>query len=202
MRERPAFKILNLIFTAMAVVSCLLILSTRSANHAILFASTYLAIISIIDARSSKIPNKITISFFILALTYNIIFSGWGGLGFALAGTASGLGLLLPIFLLGGMGAGDVKALAALGALMGPKDILQIFLYMGIVGGVIGLMYFVVSGRLTFLLSYISQRFKEYYFFKDIQPFKAGKGESGIRFPYAIAIAFGFSIYVIRGGII
>lgn len=202
MRGRRAFKILNLIFTAMAVVSCLLILSTNSANHVFLFASTYLAIISLIDAKLSKIPNTITFPFCILAILYNTIFSGWEGLGLALAGTASGLGLLLPIFLLGGMGAGDVKALAALGALMGPKDILQIFLYMGIVGGVIGLMYFVVSGRMIFLLSYISQKFKEYYFFKDIQPFKAGKGESGIRFPYAIAITFGFSIYVLRGGII
>lgn len=201
MHERPAFMILNLIFTALAVISCVLIFSTNSANHTILFASTYLAIISIIDAKLSKIPNKITFPFCILALVYNTIFSGWGGLGLALAGTFSGLGLLLPIFLLGGMGAGDVKALAALGTLMGPKDILQIFLYMGIVGGVIGLMYFVVSGRMTFLLAYISQRFKEYYFFKDIQPFKAGKGESGIRFPYAIAIAFGFSIYVLRGNI-
>lgn len=202
MGERPAFKFLNFIFTGLAVILCVLIFSANLSNHIILFASTYLAIISLIDAKLSKIPNKITFPFCILALLYNTIFSGWGGLGLALAGTASGLGLLLPIFLLGGMGAGDVKALAALGALMGPKDILQIFLYMGIVGGVIGLMYFVVSGRMTFLLSYISQRFKEYYFFKDIQPFKAGKGESGIRFPYAIAIAFGFSIYVLRGDII
>ena len=59
MHERPAFMILNLIFTALAVISCVLIFSTNSANHTILFASTYLAIISIIDAKLSKIPNKI-----------------------------------------------------------------------------------------------------------------------------------------------
>lgn len=201
MRDMPIVKLLNVIFTVLAVIACIYVFLSNLSNYILLLASAYLAVISIIDAKTSKIPNLITLSFCIFALIYNTVYSGWGGLGLALAGTTSGLGLLLPIFLLGGMGAGDVKALAALGTLMGPTDTLQIFLYMGIVGGVIGLMYFAVSGRMIFLISYISQRFKEYFFFKDIQPFKAGKGESGIRFPYAIAIAFGFSIYVLRGNI-
>jgi prepilin peptidase CpaA len=201
MHEGQYLQIFNFTITVLAVVLCISIFFTNLSNQTILFASFYLAVISTFDAIFSKIPNNITLPFCILALMYNTVISGWGGVVWAFTGAVSGLGLLLPIFLLGGMGAGDVKALAALGALMGPKDILQIFLYMGIVGGVIGLMYFVVSGRMTFLLSYISLRFKEYYLFKDIQPFKAGKGESGIRFPYAIAIAFGFSIYVFRGDI-
>lgn len=202
MNSNRLLRYMNYILTVFAVIICISVIGKNHNNHLILFASTYLATISIIDAIYSKIPNKITFFFLILSFFFNGYLFGLKGVTFSLAGAATGLCLLLPLFLLGGMGAGDVKALAALGALMGPKDILQIFLYMGIVGGVIGLMYFVVSGRMTFLLSYISQRFKEYYFFKDIQPFKAGKGESGIRFPYAIAIAFGFSIYVLRGDIL
>jgi len=192
---------MNYLLTLISIFFCILAVIPNSKNFAILFASIYLITISCVDAISSKIPNILTLIFFVIGLVLNVASGGWWGVWFVMTGASTGLALMILPFLLGGMGAGDVKALVALGALMGPKEILQIFLYMGIIGGIIGLIYFTTSGRLRFFLSYLGQRFKEFIFFKDIQVFKAGKGESGIRFPYAIAIAFGFSIYVLRGAI-
>ena len=55
--------------------------------------------------------------------------------------------LILP-YLWGGMGAGDVKALAALGAWLGPKLTVFLFCYMGIAGGIIAVGYLVWQGIL------------------------------------------------------
>lgn len=109
--------------------------------------------------------------------------------------------MILP-FLLGGMGAGDVKALGTLGAFLGPNDILQIFLYMGIAGGIIGLSYFMASGKLYLFFLYLLKKIKQILYLKDFQSLKAGKTESGIRFPYAIAIVYGTSLFYVFGEII
>lgn len=193
--------LMNIILGALAVVSCIAAVIQSFPNHAVLFASTYLALISINDAKFSKIPNYITFSFGVFSLAFNTVTAGWGGLGLAFVGAATGLALLLPLFFLGGMGAGDVKALAALGALMGPKDITQIFLYMGLFGGIVGILYLFTSGRLVIFFLDFFQQLKKVFYFKNIELTKAPKSQSGIRFPYAVAIAFGFSIHSIYGGI-
>ncbi len=96
----------------------------------ILFAAcvmTYTAVAAAVDARLRRIPNLLTVPTAIGGLLYHTLApEGWG-----LAASAAGLGvgfllLLLP-FLLGGGGAGDVKLLAALGAWLGPQQILVAF---------------------------------------------------------------------------
>ena len=56
-----------------------------------------------------------------------------------LGGWALGLVLFLPLFALGGMGAGDVKLLAAFGAWMGAWNVVQTALAAGVIGGVLAL---------------------------------------------------------------
>ena len=91
------------------------------------------------DLRTRRIPNYLTLSAALTGLAYNLIFNGWPGLTDAFLGLLLGFGLLIIPYLWGGMGAGDVKALAALGAWLGPKLTLLLFCYMGIAGGVIAL---------------------------------------------------------------
>ncbi len=119
---------------------------------------------AIIDWWKFKVPNK---------LTYPLILSGWllglandlglgagydgvgGGIGAAVAGTALGFLLLLPIYSIGGMGAGDVKMTMGFGSWIGafygtqegPWIILYAFCAGAIVGGVIALAMIVVRGR-------------------------------------------------------
>ncbi len=91
------------------------------------------------DLKTHRIPNYLTFTAALAGLIYGLIFHGWIGLGEGLLGMFLGFGLLLAPYLMGGMGAGDVKALAALGAWLGPGLTFYLFLYMGIAGGIIAL---------------------------------------------------------------
>ena len=87
------------------------------------------------DGRSRIIPNKLTAALMAAGLVTNVVFSGWQGLLFSLAGCGRPLILFVP-FCLGGIGAGDVKLLAAIGSLLGPAFAAASFLYGAIIGGV------------------------------------------------------------------
>jgi hypothetical protein len=80
--------------------------------------------------------------------TGNCLSQGLPGLVSGFLGMLLGFTLLILPYLWGGMGAGDVKALAALGAWLGPKLIAFLFCYMGIAGGIIALGYLAWKGRL------------------------------------------------------
>src|ERR1700722_6624762 len=75
-----------------------------------------LVVAAVIDGWMLKVPNWITIPMIIAGWAFNIYTGGWAGLAWSLLGTAVGLGLLLPLYAIGGMGAGDVKLLAGIGA--------------------------------------------------------------------------------------
>ena len=92
----------------------------------------------ITDFRSRRIPNVLTFGASAAAIVFFGLTNGWAGSLWSLAGWAVGCGLFLPWFLLGGMGAGDVKLLAALGAWMGPVALLPIVLLSSVVGAIIG----------------------------------------------------------------
>ena len=80
-------------------------------------------------------------------LAFNFMVQGLPGLVNGILGMLLGFACLFLIYLWGGMGAGDVKALAALGAWLGPKLTVFLFCYMGIAGGVMALGYLVWQGR-------------------------------------------------------
>lgn len=100
------------------------------------------------DLKTHRIPNYLTMGAALAGLAYGLIFHGWTGLADGFLGMLLGFGLLLAPYLMGGMGAGDVKALAALGAWLGPRVTFYLFLYMGIAGGVIALAVLCWKGLL------------------------------------------------------
>jgi prepilin peptidase CpaA len=131
------------------------------ANWPLLFISAAMIVAAVIDGWKLKVPNW---------LTFPLIFSGWilglchslgwfdgtgiGGLGSALAGTALGFALLLPIYAIGGMGAGDVKMQMGfgswVGAFFGGSEGLQIILYAfcaAVIGGVMALVMIAIRGQ-------------------------------------------------------
>jgi prepilin peptidase CpaA len=101
---------------------------------------------SLVDLRTRRIPNLLTLPAAIGGVLFHAASQGLTGAGFALLGWAVGLGLFLPIYLLRGMGAGDVKLLAALGAWLGPGRTVWVALYGAVAGGVLGLLLAVTSG--------------------------------------------------------
>ena len=73
------------------------------------------------DLRSRRVPNRLTLPAMLAGLGLHWAAGGSAGLWFSLAGLLTGFGLLILFYVLGGMGAGDVKLLAAAGALLGAE---------------------------------------------------------------------------------
>ncbi len=116
-------------------------------NWPILVVCAGMLAAAIIDWWKFKVPNKLTfpliISGWVLGLANNFgLEAGTGGIGAALAGTALGCVLLIPVYAIGGMGAGDVKMTMGfgswLGAFYGIPQGLWIILYAFCAGAIIG----------------------------------------------------------------
>jgi prepilin peptidase CpaA len=84
--------------------------------------------VSIFDLRERRIPNFLVFPAAAAGLIVNLLWQGWAGLGFGLKGLATGFALLIIPYVVGGMKAGDVKFLAAIGAFTGSADILRVLL--------------------------------------------------------------------------
>jgi len=106
-----------------------------------------------IDLRSSRIPNWLTFPAMGVALLAHAWLAGFPGALFSLAGLGAGLGLFLILYVSGCIGAGDVKLMAAVGAIMGPYGALLSGLLAMMVGGLYALVAmcyqwgFVSTGR-------------------------------------------------------
>ncbi|QEG34612.1 A24 family peptidase [Bythopirellula goksoeyrii] len=101
-----------------------------------------LIVAAVIDGLQLKVPNWITYPMILSGWVYSAALSpyaGWEGLGYSLLGTVVGLACLLPLYAIGGMGAGDVKLLAGVGAWMWPSVTFMAFAVSAIVGGVIAI---------------------------------------------------------------
>jgi prepilin peptidase CpaA len=81
---------------------------------------------------------------------------GPDGLLKAVAGLTVGLAIFLPFFLLRGMGAGDVKLLAALGAWLGPGNVFWLAIYTSLIGGVMAVAVAFARGYLKTALQNIA----------------------------------------------
>ena len=153
------------------------------------------------DLRTRRIPNYLTLGTALAGLAYNFMNTGISGLADGCLGMLLGFACLILPYLWGGMGAGDVKALAALGAWLGPKLTIFLFCYMGIAGGVIAVGYLVWQGILwqkikegwVFLLNLILSR-------PAGPPRPPSPAELTEGLPYGVAIAIGMLILVGVGG--
>ena len=101
---------------------------------------------SVTDIWKFKVYNVLTLPTLVLGILVSTILGGWGGLGSSLLGTALGFGLLVVFFAVGGVGAGDVKLLAAVGAWLGPYLTYQVFLASALFGGLYALILVLGQG--------------------------------------------------------
>lgn len=136
------------------------------------------------DLTKRRIPNWIVLFFLAVALIFNLWEAGLPGLLQVLAGFALGVALLFVPFALGGMGAGDVKLLAGLGALWGPKFAFATFLLGAVAGGIIASCYL--------LRGVLAPAIRERNFLLAVTIPKGRLHKlKRQRFPYAIPIALG-----------
>lgn len=101
-----------------------------------------LALVSVVvsaafyDVRTRKIPNWLNLSGLVLGLGLNTLLLHGHGIVVALLGLGLSLLVYVPLYLIRGMGAGDVKLMAAVGSIAGPQNWLVIFLVTAILGGI------------------------------------------------------------------
>lgn len=113
-------------------------------------AAIVIAVIAAVwDLKTRRIPNVLTFGAALAAIVVHLWLQGPAGAGWAVAGWLVGVAFFLPFFALGGMGAGDVKLLGALGAWLGPGPVVWVALFSLIAGGVIGLAVALGYGYLT-----------------------------------------------------
>jgi prepilin peptidase CpaA len=106
------------------------------------------AVAGAIDLRRHRIPNWLTVGAACAALAYHAGRGGGEGVTVAALGWLLGAAVFFLPFALGGLGAGDVKLVGALGAWLGPGDALWLALFSGVAGGVLALGYSLARGYL------------------------------------------------------
>jgi prepilin peptidase CpaA len=103
---------------------------------------------AIYDVRYRRIPNWLNVTGVLIGLAVNwIIGPPDAGILFSLAGLGIAFGLYLVLYLLRAMGAGDVKLMAAVGALLGPSRWFGLFLVTAIIGGIMALVLVLMRRR-------------------------------------------------------
>jgi len=104
------------------------------------------ALASGFDVATRRIPNALTLGAALAGVAFHLAADGVSGGLTSVGGLLVGLAIFFPIFALGGMGAGDVKLLAALGAWLGPMNALWTAMFAAIAGGVMALVVTLTSG--------------------------------------------------------
>ena len=113
------------------------------------WAALAVAVVACItDLRTRRIPNALTLGAAVAALMFHVIADGGSGVFASAGGWLTGVALFFPLFALGGLGAGDVKLLGALGAWLGVPSVLLVAMYSAIAGGLCGVVVAFANGYL------------------------------------------------------
>lgn len=155
---------------------------------------------AVTDLRSRRIPNLLVAPFLVAGLVAGGVTGGWPGVARSLAGI--GLGAAATGFLCywGGMGLGDLKLLAAVGAWIGPAQMISALVMTAMAGGFLALAYAIRRRSLGRCLDSTADLLAE---FPSNGIRLRGAAVLGnpevIQLPYAVAIAIGtmFSFYAV-----
>lgn len=168
------------------------------------FTATVLCLVvftgAMTDLRERRIPNWLTGGAILFAWGLHSFLYGLSGLQHSLLGMAAGVAVYLPLFLLRGMGGGDLKMMAATGALAGPKDWLGILILTALFAGAAALVVVLRRGLLGRALRNIvwmlSKLLRGRAPHEGNAALDVDSGE-GVSLPHGVAIAFGTFAHVI-----
>jgi prepilin peptidase CpaA len=164
-----------------------------SVPHVVVMVVAGMASVS--DIRTARIPNVLTFGAAAAALVYLFASNGWAGVARAGEGWAVGVLLFSPFFVLGGMGAGDVKLLGAIGAWLGPRGALWVALYASMAGGVMAVIVALTTGYLKKAMTNLGTLIT-YWQIAGVRPLPELTLKSGHapRLPYAVPITAGLLV--------
>ena len=147
---------------------------------------------SVFDVKSRRIPNFITFPSILFGLALHLALGGWRQLLTSLAaGLICGL-VFLVFYIAGGMGAGDVKLIAAVGCIAGMPHVAYLLVLTALSGGVMAAALALARGRLQQTISNVGA-LASHHAHEGLQPhpdLNLSNSET-LRLPYALAIAGG-----------
>jgi prepilin peptidase CpaA len=116
--------------------------------HSIAWWPTVLVMIvaTITDLWSRRIPNWLVVPFLVIGVAVGGYLGGWMGLGRSVFGALLGALALGVFYWVGGMGMGDVKLFASIGAWIGPSQLVFAFVFMGLAGGLMAFAWAICGG--------------------------------------------------------
>ena len=165
-------------------------------------ASLILAIAAYIDWKEHRVPNWLTFSAWGFGLTFHTFLYGSQGFMESGIGSLVGLATLIVPYALRGMGAGDVKLMAAVGAWVGAAVTLHAFLWIVIVGGVMGLYSIFRTSEIVERLRRVVRAGCNLFALRRLDAGEPKQSPSRLLLPYGVPIAIGFFAYFIFGEMI
>lgn len=146
---------------------------------------------SVTDFRFRRIPNRLTYSTMIFGLVFYSLTYGFSGFFHSFGGLFLGLVFLIAFYLLGGMGAGDVKLMAAVGSLLGPQGVFEAFLGTALIGGIYALIILFAKGYLLNTMKRFGLMLKTFFMTKKFIYIPPPKQEKAPLLCYGVAISLG-----------
>ena len=160
------------------------------------------AISAVFDIKSRRIPNLITGPAVAFGLLLHGIGDGWHGLLTSMAAALICGAIFLVFYLAGGMGAGDVKLMAAVGCLAGLPHVSYLLVLSAITGGVMGIFLAVTRGRLMQTLGNVNALLAHHrHAGLTPHPDLNVTNNNTLRLPYGVAIAAGCALTCYLQGI-
>ena len=130
---------------------------------------------AVTDLQTHKIPNKLTFPAMGIGVIGHGVIQGWAGVAFSLEGLGLGFLLLFGFYLMGGMAAGDVKLMAAVGSFLGPINVFLVFLMTALLGGLYALGMMIHESGVGGMLSRLGLIVKTFFLTGSVKTaFSAG----------------------------
>lgn len=158
-----------------------------------------------IDGKQLRVPNWMTFPMVLSGLAYNGWAAGWSGFETAVVGMVVGLLCLLPLYAVGGMGAGDVKLMAGIGSWLGGPITFYAFCVSAVIGALMAVWMAYRGGRFGHHYANFFLILNEWMTVKDPQALATIAAERKPRMmllPYGIPICIGSIAYFLYSGLI
>jgi prepilin peptidase CpaA len=156
-------------------------------------AATACALVgSVFDVKSRRIPNFVTMPAFLFGLALHLALGGWRQLLSSLAAGLICAAIFLVFYIAGGMGAGDVKLILAVGCIAGLSHVAYLLVLTALSGGVMAIVWAVARGQLQQTIMNVGE-LASHHRHAGLQPHPDLnlKNAATLRLPYALAIAGG-----------
>lgn len=163
----------------------------------ILFIITLIVLSVISDIRTYKVKNNITLTFAAFGLVYCMLFDTTQGLLFGALGFIIPLILLIPLYALNMLGAGDVKLFCAIGTFIGVRGVIYTIAYSFLCGLAIAILIMIIQRSFFTRMKRLYEYFKCCILCMKLMPYEEfGYTQQG-RMHFSIPIALGTLLVLI-----